>query len=31
VPPTVLQTHAGNPEKSLATRHDPDVVCSATA
>src|SRR5512140_561520 len=26
VPPTVLQIHAGRPEKSLATRHVPDVV-----
>src|SRR6202011_5324261 len=26
VPPTVLQSHVGRPEKSLATRHVPDVV-----
>src|SRR6202171_1591056 len=26
VPPTVLQIHVGRPEKSLATRHEPDVV-----
>src|SRR5256885_15975197 len=25
-PPTVLQIHAGKPEKSCATRHVPDVV-----
>src|SRR5262249_53844764 len=26
VPPTVLQIQAGRPEKSLATRHEPEVV-----
>src|SRR5690242_9988671 len=26
VPPTVLHNHVGSPGKSLATRHEPDVV-----
>ena len=30
VPPTVLHVHAGRPGKSVATRHDPEVVRSSS-